>query len=331
MPNDTLREEIAASQRAAAAYITSNVQDPQQRRAHLQNLKSAQSRLSSEIEERSGDYRLRLDMEEKDAIEAKRSEIRTDPKLKRAFEVQKASHQQFEDLRRANGGGYPRNISPFIYIIPLILVGVAEWYVNFSTFASIFIPVFAIAATLIVAAVFAWASHLHGAYLKQISEIIHPSVEYRNVLGRKLAVYIATILLIAAFVTVIWLRWLVISEQLGANLGGSGGPFGDDSWSLIWSKVAPTIVINVLIWGLGTLYSWAVHEKVPGLRESYRDYLRATKCVDRLTQPVLNEERRLRAQFDREREKNNVALNEYKALLNDVTATYARIQESEAA
>jgi len=74
-----------------------------------------------------------------------------------------------------------------------------------------FIPVFAIAATLIVAAVFAGASHLHGAYLKQISEIMHPSVEYRNVLGRKIALIIATISLPAAFVTVVWLRWIVIS------------------------------------------------------------------------------------------------------------------------
>jgi len=202
--------------------------------------------------------------------------------------------------------------------------------VNYSTFASMFIPVFAIAATIIVAAVFASASNLHGAYLKQISEITHPSVEYRNVLGRKIAVIVATALLMAAFGTVVWLRWLVISEQLGINSGIQSGTFGNASSTMIWSRVGPTIIINLLIWGVGTLYSWAVHEKVPGLREAYRSYLRATRVVDKRRTPFIAEEKRLRAQYDRDRDKNKITINEYKSLLEEVNSTLARLQESEA-
>ena len=166
-------------------------------------------------------------------------------------------------------------MSPVLYVIPLVLVGLAEWYVNFATFEATFIPVFAIAGTLLVAAVFAWASHMHGAYVKQIAEIIHPSMEYRNVLGRKIALVIATILLIAALVTVIWLRYSIIAEQLGSGLSAESGTFGGPRASMIWSKLGPTIVLNVLIWGLGALYAWAMNEKVPGLRESYRDWQRS--------------------------------------------------------
>ncbi len=222
-------------------------------------------------------------------------------------------------MRRVNGGGFPRNIPSALYIIPLVLVGIAEWYVNFSTFAAMFIPVFAISATVIVAVVFAWASHMHGAYLKQISEIIHPSVEYRNVLGRKIALIIATVFLVAAFGTVVWLRYLVISEQLGGGSGIQGGAFGGAPTSMIWSKVGPTIVLNILIWGLGTLYSWGMHEKVPGLRESYRGYSRASKAVEKKLRPFHAEERRLKAQYDREREKNVVALNQSKTLSDEVS------------
>jgi hypothetical protein len=68
-------------------------------------------------------------------------------------------------------------------------VGIAEWYVNYATIAAKFIPVFAIAGTLLVAGSFAWASHMHGSYLKQLAEIIHPSMEYRNVLGRNCVGY----------------------------------------------------------------------------------------------------------------------------------------------
>ena len=157
--------------------------------------------------------------------------------------------RHFEMLRM--GGAYPRNISPVIYGAPLILVGIAEWYVNFSTFSEIFIPVFAIAATVIVAAVFAWASHLHGAYVKQLSAILNPAVPKRNLLGRKIAIIIATVLLLAALGTVVWLRYLVVSEQLGIANGAEGGPFGETSPSIVWSKVGPTIVVNILIWGLG--------------------------------------------------------------------------------
>lgn len=331
MPHDTLGQDLAPLHRAAVDYVNSKVHTAQQQRLHLRNLKGAMSQLSADIEERTTTYLQQLDAQENNEMENKRKEVNANPKIQRAYEAQQANQKQFGDLRYVNGGGYPRNISPVLYVIPLILVGVAEWYVNYSTFETMFIPVFAIAATLIVAAVFAWASHLHGAYLKQISEIIHPSVQYRNVLGRKIALWIATILLIAAFITVIWLRWLVISEQLGTNLGMSEGSFGGASSTAIWSKVAPTIVINVLIWGLGTLYSWAMHEKVPDLRESYRNYMRAAKAFGRLMRPLHEEEKRIRAHYDKERTKNGVAIKEYRVLLGDMKATYDRIAEAEVA
>jgi hypothetical protein len=331
MPNDSLMDEIAPIRRAALDYIATNRLDPRKRRMLIQDLQNAEARLSSEIAERETSYLPELIAKEAAAINSRRAQIEKDPAYQRAFDAQRADHQQFEYLRRVNGGGFPRNISPVLYAIPLILVGIAEWYVNYATFAAIFIPVFAIAATLIVAAVFAGASHLHGAYLKQISEIIHPSVEYRNVLGRKLALIIATVSLIAAFVTVVWLRWLVISDQLGIGSGTAGGVFGGATTSMVWSRVGPTIIINLLIWGLGTLYSWTLHEKVPELREKYRDYLRASRSVERIQKPFFTEEKRLKAHFEREREQNKIAIDEHKTLLEDIRSTLSRVEATEAA
>jgi hypothetical protein len=262
------------------------------------------------------------------AIASRREEVEQNPGYQRAAEAHKAAHEEFENLRRVNGGAFPRNISPILYVVPLVLAGIVEWYVNFNTFSSMFIPVFAISATIIVAAVFAWASHLHGAYLKQISEITHPSVDYRNVLGRKIILIIVTILLIGAFGTVVWLRWLVIAEQLGVSNGVEAGTFGGASSSMIWSKVGPTIVINVLIWGLGTLYSWAMHEKVPGLRESFREYLRSSRVLDKRSRPFRLEERRLKSHYERERDKNKFSIGEYKVLLENIKSTIERVRES---
>jgi hypothetical protein len=146
--------------------------------------------------------------------------------------------------------------------------------------AAIFIPAVAIAGTLIVVAIFAWDSHLHGSYLKQLAEIRHRSVEYRNELGRKIALAIASVLLLIAFVTIVWIRYVVIADQLGVSASTSEGTFGGASTSMVWSRLGPTIVLNILIWGLGTLYAWAVNEKVPELRESYRELLRAHRKLD---------------------------------------------------
>jgi hypothetical protein len=327
MPNDSLREEIEPIRRGALAYLASNRIDTNQRRAHLRNLTNAEKRLTSEIDERSTHHLAELDAEEVAAIQSKREQVDKDSTYQRALQAQKAADQDFQERRQVNGGGYPRNISPVLYSIPLILVGVAEWYVNFATFSAIFIPVFAIAATIIVAAIFAIASDLHGAYLKQISEIIHPSVEYRNVLGRKLALTIATVALICAFITVVWLRWIVISDELGLNTGAGVSTFGGASSSMIWSRLGPTIIVNILIWVLGTLYSWAMHEKVPELREKYRDYLRASAVVDKKLKPFVAEEKRLNAYYERLRDKNKVALNEYTTLRDDIRSLIERLKE----
>ena len=329
MPSDTLRGEIDPILRDAQAYLGSSKVDQREGPRHVRNLKAAENRLASDISERTTTYITALEQKERTEIEARRRD-QDSPDFQRAIEKQKSCNQEFQNLKQVNDGGFPKNIHPVLYVIPLILVGVAEWYVNFSTFSVMFIPVFAIAATIIVAAVFAWASHLHGAYLKQISEILHPSVEYRNVLGRKIALIIATVLLIAAFGTVVWLRWLVIAEQLGLDSALQvPGPFGGESRGRIWSKVAPTLVLNVLIWGLGTLYSWAMHEKVPGLRESYRKYLQASRAVDRKQRPFRAAERRIRAQCERDREKNQVMIREYGALIEDIRSMLNRVEEKE--
>jgi uncharacterized membrane protein len=331
MPNDLLREEVEPIRRAALAYIAAGRPDARQCNGHLRALKNCEGRLSTELEDRGKRYLDELDADEAARIDASREEIEQSSGYERDSEAQKAALQGFENLRHVNGGRFPWNVSPVLYVIPLLMLGVVEWYVNFSTFSTMFIPVFAISATVIVAAVFAGASHLHGAYLKQISEIIDPSVDYRNVLGRKIVVVIVTVLLVAAFATVVWLRWLVIAEQLGIGIGTAGGTFGGASSSMIWSKVGPTVVINFLIWGLGTLYSWALQEKVPDLRESYREYLRASRAVDRRLRPFHAEEKRLNAYYVREREKNKIAVGEYTTLLENVRSTIDRLQQEKSA
>ena len=327
MPIDTLGGDIQRVLRNANAFLSSKQKNPAQRQAYFRDLETAGRRLYKEIEERRTDYIAQLGSDEKAEIDDQWAQLNSEPRFIQANKEKQTALQIFENLRQANGGAYPKNLSPVLYVIPLIFVGVAEWYVNFATFAAIFIPVFAIAGTLLVAAVFAWASHMHGTYVKQLAEIIHPSMEYRNVLGRKIAMVISTILLIAALSTVVWLRYVVISDQLGISPSSTPGTFGEPSSSMIWSRLGPTIVLNILIWGLGTLYAWASNEKIPGLRESYRDLQRAEGKLKRARAPFENEEKRIKAAFRRKREQNQVAINEYNHSFSEIHSLAERLQQ----
>jgi hypothetical protein len=327
MPIDTLGDDANRVLRDAKAFLSSKQQNAQLRQFQLRELDGIERRLSREIEDRSTKYLAQLESAEKSEIASEWAQISSKPHFLQANKKKQTDLQLFENLRQINGGAYPRNISPVLYVIPLILVGVAEWYVNFATIAAIFIPVFAIAGTLLVATAVAWASHMHGSYLKQLAEIIHPSMDYRNVLGRKIALIISTLLLIAALSTVVWLRYVVISDQLGLDPNAPPGTFREQSSTIVWSRLAPTIAINILIWGLGVLYAWAVSEKVPGLRESYRELQRAERKIGRERKPFEAEERRIKAAFKRKREQNQVALNEYSHALNEIQSLIDRVKQ----
>jgi hypothetical protein len=327
MPIDTLGDDIQRVLRGAKACLSSKQKSTELLQFQLRDLTTVGRRLSNEIEERRTTYISQLDSDEKAEIDNEWTQLNSNSRFIQAYREKQTHDQIFANLRQINGGAYPKNLSPVIYVIPLVLVGLAEWYVNFATFAAIFIPVFAIAGTLLVAASFAWASHMHGAYIKQLAEIIHPSMEYRNVLGRKIALVFSTILLIAALLTVVWLRYVVISDQLGISPNATPGTFGEPSSSMVWSRLGPTIVLNLLIWGLGTLYSWASNEKVPGLRESYRDLQQADAKLKRAQKPFEKEEKRINAVFKRKREQNQVAINEYNHSVNEIHSLAERLKQ----
>ena len=144
---DTLGDEVQSVLKGAGDHIRSNRPDEVRRAQHLRNLESMAKRLAADLETRRTTYTQKLEEDESSAIDARWAELTANPGFIRANTEQKAHQQTFESLRQSNGGAFPKNLSPVLYVIPLILVGVAEWYVNFSTFAAIFVPVFASGST----------------------------------------------------------------------------------------------------------------------------------------------------------------------------------------
>jgi hypothetical protein len=325
MPTDTLGEEVQSALKSGGQALRSNRLDDDRRRHLIANLTNLDKRLEADISERETSFVNELQTKEDTEIDARWAELNNNQRYVRANAEQKAREQTFQELRQVNGGAYPKNISPVIYVIPLLAIGIAEWYVNLSTFMAKFVPLVAGAGTILVAMIFAVASHFHGEYLKQLAEIQHPSVVYRNELGRKLSVLIATILLIFALGVVVWLRYQAISDQLGLNPEAQG-TFGGSSSSIVWSNLGPTIGLNLFIWGLGVLYAYWASEKVPRLREVYREFLRANSKLEKARRPFEGEQKRISAFYQRERGKNEVAIKEYVNLSEELRGLLARLQ-----
>lgn len=325
MPTDTLGEDAQTALKGALDFVRLNRSDDRRQRTHLLNLQNMDDRLRADIKERETTYIHELQAKEDEEIDSAWRELNEDQRFVRVNNEHKARQQTFEDLRQVNEGTYPTNISPVVYVIPLIVVGIAEWYVNLSTFTARFVPLVAAAGTILVALIFATASHFQGEFLKQLPEILHPSVEYRNELGRKIAVTIATILLFAAFSVVIWLRYQVIAEQLGLS-SESAGTFGGSSGSIVWANLGPTIGLNLFVWGLGVLYAFLFSEKVPNLRKAFRDLQQANRKLEKARKPFVREQRRIKAEYDRERQKNEVAIKEYGNLSEEVRGTIRRLE-----
>jgi hypothetical protein len=133
MPIDTLGDDANRVLRDAKAFLSSKQQNAQLRQSQLRELDAIERRLSREIEDRSTKYLAQLESAEKSEIATEWAQISSKPRFLQANKKKQTDLQLFENLRQINGGAYPRNISPVLYVIPLILVGVAEWYVNFAT------------------------------------------------------------------------------------------------------------------------------------------------------------------------------------------------------
>jgi hypothetical protein len=327
MPSDVIVSETRSSVRTATDFLKQRIQEPERRHSLFRQLQETERLLAADLDERENAYPAELERRERAEIDSVWARYGGIDRHRNLDQKLAAQNLRFEQLRTLNGGGFPLNLAPVFYLVPLILLGVGEWYVNYSTFAAKLVPAFAIAATLVVAAVFAATSHVHGAFIKQISELINPSVPYHHVRDRKIIFVLMTVVLLLALGAIIWLRYIAISEQLGLSEVTGSNVFGGASTSKVWSLLLPTVVLNIAIWGVGTFYSWWFHERVPELRECYRQKAATERRIERSKRPYLREVKRISATYDRERINNDVVKRQEDGLLDEVRSAIGRLTE----
>ena len=151
-----------------------------------------------------------------------------------------------------------------LYWAALVLVGAAEWLINYDTLAMFFgIPAMAIGATAILAFAMAFASHAHGIVWKQWSHRFgrHRSALQRSSDYRLLGLGTLALLFVLLFAG--FSRFSVVMHQAASgpaqNILGADAQIAFDPGR----DVLISMLANLLAWLVGTFVSFLCHDENP--------------------------------------------------------------------
>jgi len=232
------------------------------------------------------------------------------------YDRQVAIHPALPNLKAASSS-FLMDVSPS-YLLLMILIGVAEWFINYDTIFLFFgVPVIAIGATLVLAVCLSIIAHQHGVDLKQWKRKFGPSTERINRPYGPLV--LATVGLLGLLTVVGWMRYEAVMSavqiQPTANILGT-------QISVTINPEREVIIslgANVLAWLVGVFMSFFCHDADPvyvatalDFRKAERKYRIRNKqfsaVADRLTR--LCAERVEEEQHRRQKLQDNPALRE---------------------
>ncbi len=212
-----------------------------------------------------------------------------------------------------------------VYWVALLLIGVAEWLINYDVFF-LFAGVVAIAAgaTIVMGVLLAFAAHGHGLLFKQWS---YRFGEHRNSIDRRgdwrmLALSTFSLLIVLGAAT--GSRYAAVMHQLagqpainvlGADAQVSIDPMRDVLLSLLW---------NLMAWAVGVFIAYMAHDKDPDFMDATRQFNRANRIYRRMRRPVVNRVRQIKARLGKEIERLESAARTKAA---DVAAERALLEQ----
>jgi len=258
----------------------------------LTTLRVAGNGLESEIQTLDRGFRNQLDRDRTAKLEREDQVFAATPAYTRNRQEFNAAQNRFELLRGYNNGQYARAISPIFYWPLIFAVGAGDTFINYPIFQSIFEVPIALLMTGFVAIVVAGASHVHGVYLKQHSLTFLLGDEGKKSASR--VALIATFALLIVFGFVAWVRFSFFSR---------GGTLPD--WFMV-SRVAPSLFFNIVVWFIGCVLSYFLHERVPDLRETQSRVKVLDNAFKKLSAPV----KARKLDIDREATEKNTANNQ---------------------
>ncbi|MBE1301823.1 MAG: hypothetical protein GJ680_18210 [Alteromonadaceae bacterium] len=211
------------------------------------------------------------------------------------------SKDRFETMRDEHGGKPPVKRKTLLYGISIMAIGFIEWFINFSTFNAKYPEGIAFGATILVALAIAFASHFHGALLKQRVALFAPSRTKTQKRQELLYQGFFTLLLILALALVTYSRYDLLSETMLATTGGGlpALPGSETEEVSIWGELWPFVFMNLVVWMLGVGISYMTHDSEPDYQEADKDYQQSKKRFFKVKDGLIAEERRIDAEYEK--------------------------------
>jgi hypothetical protein len=196
--------------------------------------------------------------------------------------------EEYKVMYRAEGQREAKDFPLYLYIILLMLVGAAEWMVNYETFLNFTeVPLMAAGATILVALAVAYAAHFHGTNFKGHQYFFGDHIETAKKNNHIRGLIIVSIILILAFIGVGGARYELVAQQASQLGGGEGGLLGGDVVTInIGQVVSISMVINVFVWFIGAAIAYTVHDENPAFTDKFREFKKAKRIFDPLRQEL---------------------------------------------
>lgn len=190
------------------------------------------------------------------------------------------AESEYANLYEQHGNRHARVVNKWLYISLLGLVGMVEWLINWEAANALFAqPYLAAGIVIVIALAIAAASHEHGTLLKQWSYSVGAYAD-RQTRSRNLRALIFTSLLFfAAMILVGYMRYkLAYTDLIGSMSVGGSNPFGSTgTMSEVYTAVGMTLMGNVIVWILGAMIAYWLHDNDPDFATARQRQLEARK------------------------------------------------------
>lgn len=229
------------------------------------------------------------------------------------------ANARYQDLYDKEGRGDAKVVRMLPYAALLLTIGTAEWLLNYQTFLGLLgVPAQAAGATALVAFFVAAASHVHGTFLRQWGYLFGLHLTSSRKTSQWLVLIGVSVCLVAALVAVGLSRYYWALDLMSKVQGATGGGSIIDVPTPVLNipqKVMTSVIFNVLIWMLGLVIAYWMHDPNPEFSAAREEMEKADK-VHRKYRVKIDDE--LRAQQE-SLEKDVVGLeNKLKALKESI-------------
>lgn len=241
------------------------------------------------------------------------------------------SKQRFKKMRTEMGGKPPVRQKIMIYMISISLIGLIEWFINYSTFNIKYPSGIAFGATVIIALSIALASHFHGALLKQRTALFASHRKKEDKRQEIIKQVFFSLLLLIALVIVTYNRYDLLLEQTVNNGGVSlpGMESQDEQAASVWWVLLPFFLMNVLVWVVGVAISYFTHDAQPGYQEAFNHYNKAKEQYHKVEKELQSEIGRIDDEYEKKLNALKNAHSEYVAESKEIDSLLQRLESAE--